>query len=54
MESYAKRNDSGTQNVGFFTNGSGIVNSAWEITSEWKRYTYCVLLFLEDFLDLGK
>ena len=37
---YAKRNDSGTQNVGFFTNGSGVVNSAWEITSEWKRFTY--------------
>ena len=37
---YAKRNDSGTQNVGFFTNGSGVVNSAWEITSEWKRFSY--------------
>jgi len=37
---YAKRNDNGTQNVGFFTNGSGVVNSAWEITSEWKRFTY--------------
>jgi len=40
MSCYAKRNDSGTQNVGFFTNGSGIVNSAWEITSEWKRFSY--------------
>ena len=30
---YAKRNDSGTQNVGFFTNGSGVVNSAWAVTS---------------------
>ena len=40
MSCYAKRNDSGTQNVGFFTNGSGTVNSAWEITSEWKRFSY--------------
>ena len=37
---YAKRNDNGTQNVGFFTNGSGVVNSAWDITSEWKRFSY--------------
>ena len=37
---YAKRNDSGTQNVGFFINGTGVVDSAWEITSEWKRFTY--------------
>ena len=37
---YAKRNDSGTQNVGFFTNGSGVVNSAWAVTSEWKRFSY--------------
>ena len=40
MSCYAKRNDSGSQNVGFFTNGSGAVNSAWEITSEWKRFSY--------------
>jgi len=40
MSCYAKRNDSGTQNVGFFTNGSGVVNSAWAITSEWKRFSY--------------
>ena len=37
---YAKRNDSGTQNVGFFTNGSNAVNSAWAVTSEWKRFSY--------------
>ena len=37
---YAKRNDNGTQNVGFFTNGSGVVNSAWSLTSEWQRFTY--------------
>jgi hypothetical protein len=37
---YAKRNDSGTQDVGFFTNGSGVVNSAWSLTSDWKRFTY--------------
>ena len=40
MSCYAKRNDSGTQNVGFFTNGSGVVNSAWAVTSEWKRFSY--------------
>ena len=37
---YAKRNDSGTQSVGFFTNGSGVVNSAWSLTSDWKRFSY--------------
>jgi len=37
---YAKRNDSGTQSVGFFKNGSGVVDSAWSLTSEWKRFTY--------------
>jgi len=37
---YAKRNDSGTQSVGFFTNGSGTVDSAWSLTSDWKRFTY--------------
>jgi len=40
MSCYAKRNDSGTQNVGFFTNGSNTVNSAWAVTSEWKRFSY--------------
>lgn len=40
MSCYAKRNDSGTQNVGFFTNGSGVVNSAWAVTSDWKRFSY--------------
>ena len=37
---YAKRNDSGTQTVGFFTNGSGVVNSTWSLTSNWQRFTY--------------
>ena len=37
---YAKRNDSGTQTVGFFTNGSGVVNSIWSLTSNWQRFTY--------------
>ena len=37
---YAKRNDSGTQGVGFFVNGSGAVDSAWSLTSDWKRFTY--------------
>ncbi len=37
---YAKRNDSGTQSIGFFKNGSGTVDSAWSLTSDWKRFTY--------------
>ena len=37
---YAKRNDSGTQSVGFFKDGSGTVDSAWSLTSDWKRFTY--------------
>ena len=36
---YAKRN-SGSGNVGFFTNGSAIVNSAFNLTSEWQRFEY--------------
>jgi len=37
---YAKRNNTGTENVGFFVNGSGVVNSAWSLTSDWVRFTY--------------
>jgi hypothetical protein len=37
---YAKRNDSGTQSVGFFVNGTGTVDSAWSLTNEWQRFTY--------------
>jgi hypothetical protein len=37
---YAKRNGSGTQSVGFFKDGSGVVDSAWALTSEWQRFTY--------------
>ncbi len=37
---YAKRNDSGTQSVGFFVNGSGAIDSAWSLTNNWKRFTY--------------
>ena len=40
LSCYAKRNDSGTQSFGFFTNGSGVVNSAMALTSEWKRFDY--------------
>ena len=40
LSCYAKRNDSGTQSVGFFVNGSGSVNSAWSLTSDWQRFTY--------------
>ena len=37
---YAKRNNTGTENVGFFVNGSGVVDSAWSLTSDWVRFTY--------------
>jgi hypothetical protein len=40
LSCYAKRNDSGIQNVGFFVNGSGTVDSAWSLTNDWKRFTY--------------
>ena len=40
LSCYAKRNDSGTQSFGFFTNGSGSVDSAMVLTSEWKRFDY--------------
>ena len=40
LSCYAKRNDSGTQSVGFFVNGSGSVDSAWSLTSDWQRFTY--------------
>lgn len=37
---YAKRNDTGTQSVGFFKDGSFVVDSEWALTSEWQRFTY--------------
>jgi hypothetical protein len=37
---WAKRNGSGTQSVGFFKDGSGVVDSAWALTSNWQRFTY--------------
>lgn len=37
---YAKRNDTNTQSFGFFTNGSGVVNSAMSLTSSWKRFEF--------------
>ena len=40
LSCYAKRNDSGTQNVGFFINGSGTIDSAWSLTNDWQRFTY--------------
>jgi len=40
LSCYAKRNDSGTQNFGFFKNGSGTVDSAMALTSDWKRFDY--------------
>jgi hypothetical protein len=40
LSCYAKRNDKGTQNFGFFTNGSGNVDSQFALTSTWQRFTY--------------
>jgi hypothetical protein len=40
LSCWAKRNGSGTQSVGFFTNGSGTVDSAWTLTSEYQRFTF--------------
>tara|TARA_B110000285_G_scaffold105780_1_gene120399 strand:- start:441 stop:2117 length:1677 start_codon:yes stop_codon:yes gene_type:complete len=40
LSCYAKRNDSGTQSFGFFKNGTGAVDSAMTLTSEWKRFDY--------------
>ena len=40
LSCFAKRNDSGTQSVGFFKDGSGTVDSAWSLTSDWVRFTY--------------
>ena len=40
LSCYAKRNDSGTQSFGFFANGSGAVDDAMALTSEWKRFDY--------------
>ena len=40
LSCYAKRNGSGSQSVGFFVNGSGSIDSAWSLTSEWQRFTY--------------
>jgi len=37
---YAKRNDTNTQSFGFFINGSGAVNSAMSLTSDWKRFKF--------------
>jgi len=37
---YAKRNDNNTQDIGFFTNGSGAINSSWALTTEWKRFEF--------------
>ena len=40
LSCYAKRNDKGTQNFGFFTNGSGTVDSQFALTTAWQRFTY--------------
>jgi hypothetical protein len=40
LSCYAKRNDSSTQNVGFFVDGSGAVDSQFALTSTWQRFTY--------------
>ncbi len=40
MSCYAKRNDSGTQDFGFFRDGSGTPDSVMALTSEWQRFEY--------------
>lgn len=40
LSCWAKRNGSGSQSVGFFIDGSGGVNSAWSLSSEYQRFTY--------------
>ena len=40
ISGYAKRNDSGTQSFGFFVNGSGAIDSAVTLTSDWQRFEY--------------
>ena len=37
---WAKRNDAGTQIFGFFTNGSGGMDSPMALTNEWQRFSY--------------
>ena len=37
---WAKRNDSGTQSVGFFKDGSFVVDSEFTLTNQWQRFTY--------------
>ena len=40
LSCWAKRNGSGSQSVGFFVNGSGSINSAWGLSSDFQRFTY--------------
>ena len=40
LSCWAKRNGSGSQSVGFFVDGSGSINSAWSLSSEYQRFTY--------------
>ena len=40
ISAYAKRNDSGTQSFGFFVDGSGTIDSAVTLTSDWQRFEY--------------
>ena len=42
ISAYVKRNNTGAESVGFFANGSGGVNHAFNLTTEWQRieYTY--------------
>ena len=37
---WAKRNDTGTQSVGFFKDGSFVVDSEFTLTDRWQRFTY--------------
>lgn len=53
LSCWAKRNGTGTQSVGFFKDGSGSVDSAWALTSEWKRFTYTYTASNASFVGLA-
>lgn len=53
LSCYAKRNDSGTQNVGFFVDGTGTVDSAWSLTSDWQRLTYTYTASNSDYVGIA-
>jgi len=48
---YAKRNDSGTQSVGFFQ-GDSAIEYAFSLTNEWQRFEYTTN-FLNDYIGIA-